>query len=232
MTLDSKKTFAVVCRHNMNRSVQAHFMMSLAGLNVESFGTVPRVFLPGPDPYSRKVLGFDYGTDYKEILQKLKNLNSSFYDKIGVINMLEENIRTKKSPQNICDTRFDYDVIISLDELSSDALLSKISSLRYQLSRSKDRLIHFVNFPIQDELNNIKNACHHVAVLASMINESRDHIIGDIVDEFNETAKLEGYTATYKKIELFKNDYVVKTNTNLRKRCANVVNTNLKRCRV
>ena len=91
------------------------------------------------------------------------------YDKIGVINMLEENIRTKKSPQNICDTRFDYDVIISLDELSSDALLSKISSLRYQLSRSKDRLIHFVNFPIQDELNNIKNACHHVAVLASMV---------------------------------------------------------------
>ena len=82
--------------------------------------------------------------------------------------MLEENIRVKKYPQNICETNFEYDVIISLDPNSTEALLSKITSL-YRLGYSKDRVIHFVHFPIKDELIHIKNACHHVAVLASMV---------------------------------------------------------------
>ena len=52
---------------------------SIAGLNVESFGTVPRVYLPGPNPYSKNIIAFEYGTAYKQILQNLKHLNSSLY---------------------------------------------------------------------------------------------------------------------------------------------------------
>ena len=82
--------------------------------------------------------------------------------------MLEENMRIKSYPQNISKTNFDYDVIISLDSQSTESLLSRISSL-YQLGCSKDKVIHFVHLPIKDELVQIKNACHHVAVLASMV---------------------------------------------------------------
>ena len=90
------------------------------------------------------------------------------YNKIGVLKMLDENMRIKSYPQNINETNFDYDVIISLDSQSTESLLSRISSL-YQLGCSKDKVIHFVHFPIKDELVQIKNACHHVAVLASMV---------------------------------------------------------------
>ena len=82
--------------------------------------------------------------------------------------MLEDNIKTKKFPQNICETNFDYDVIISLDSQSTQSLLSKISSM-YNLGCTEDRVIHFVHFPIKDELVEIKNACHHVAALAFMV---------------------------------------------------------------
>ena len=82
--------------------------------------------------------------------------------------MLEENMRIKSYPRNISETNFDYDVIISLDSQSTESLLSRISSL-YQLGCSRDKVIHFVHFPIKDELVLIKNACHHVAVLASMV---------------------------------------------------------------
>ena len=84
--------------------------------------------------------------------------------------MLDDNIKTKNCPQNICETNYDYDVIISLDSRSTLTLLSEITS-RYEPDRTEDRLIHFVHFPVKDELVEIKNACHHVTALAFMVRE-------------------------------------------------------------
>ena len=51
-----------------------------------------------------------------------------------------------------------------------------------------------------------------------------------IVQEFNETAELDGYTAKYKKLDLFKSVNEVNTNLNLRKRCRVWSNPELVEC--
>ena len=73
-------------------------------------------------------------------------------------------MRTKPRPQRFQSChRGNHDVVITLDPASRDDVL------RHLADKSSNREIHLVHVPIQDQLQNVKEDSHHVAVLAMMV---------------------------------------------------------------
>ncbi|PAV71235.1 hypothetical protein WR25_01154 [Diploscapter pachys] len=68
--------FAVSCSSNMNRSMEAHLMLSQRGFNVESYGSGNQVKLPGksadtPNCYEFETTTYDF--IYNDLIQKDKS---------------------------------------------------------------------------------------------------------------------------------------------------------------
>merc|ERR1712070_1232538 len=102
--------FAVVCRCNMNRSMEAHAALAEDKLQVESYGTGRHCKLPGPDSQHPNI--FEFGMSYRDMAAELQDQNASLwlsagwpqecrvrYTKNGVLEMLERNAKIKPSPQ-------------------------------------------------------------------------------------------------------------------------------------
>ena len=78
--------------------------------------------------------------------------------------MLRSNMRTKLRPQRFQSChRGNHDVVITLDPVSREDVL------RHLADKSSGREVHLVHVPIQDQLQNVKEDSHHVAVLAMMV---------------------------------------------------------------
>ena len=81
--------------------------------------------------------------------------------------MLEENMSVKPCPESILDTELDFDVIITLDTSSTDVVYKELGN--QQNIKTLGKTVHIIEFPLKDELKHVKNGCHHVAVLASIV---------------------------------------------------------------
>jgi len=182
--------YAIVCRYNINRSVQVHRMMSEIGFTrVESYGTEKFVSLPGA-PQKCNSVKFDFGTRYEEIFDRLVEIDQDYYRGTAILKMLESNIETKPRPQRFQSSNVDCDVIITLDPNSRDSVLDELSR-RNELKGP----VHLIHVPIQDQLVRVKEDSHHVAVLAMMLQESSPFNPLEVVQRFNET--FGNYSVTY-----------------------------------
>jgi len=192
--------FAVVCRHNVNRSVQVHRMMKVLGLDVRSFGTRKQINLPGSSPKEPSIK-FSFGTPYTSIYNHLNELNCKYYKNNRVLEMLAQNIGTKDAPESFQSSDLEFDVIMTLDDTSFASVMKDISTRRSQENTS---LMFILHMPVADELVHIRTASHHAAILAEAIQHKWHESIEElqqVVRTFNEIAEPDGYIATLKRVQ-------------------------------
>lgn len=68
---------AVICSSNMNRSMEAHSVLSKRNFTVSSYGTGDKIKIPGKSPREPNV--YPFGTTYKEIYKDLINKDKKLY---------------------------------------------------------------------------------------------------------------------------------------------------------
>lgn len=124
--------FAMVCYSNQNRSMEAHKVLAEAGLNVVSFGVGTCVRLPGATRAAPNV--YEFGTPYKAILADLRSKPAAeqpHYERLGLISMLERNLRVKTAPEKWQSAAVDdVDIVITFEETIMDALLEDMLTAR------------------------------------------------------------------------------------------------------
>lgn len=89
--------FAMICVNNVNRSTAAHDHLHAAGLRVCSYGAGPRVSFPGRTMTTPHV--FAFATPYETMHQQLKKEDEELFTRNGVLQILERDIATKRSPE-------------------------------------------------------------------------------------------------------------------------------------
>jgi RNA polymerase II subunit A C-terminal domain phosphatase SSU72 len=117
--------FAMVCYSNQNRSMEAHKVLTEAGMDVVSYGVGTCVRLPGPNRQEPNV--YEFGTPYKAILADLRSKpqqDQPHYERLGLISMLERNLTVKLAPEKWQTSAVaDIDVVITFEETIMDTLI-------------------------------------------------------------------------------------------------------------
>jgi len=90
-------SFGVVCSSNINRSMEAHLVLSNAGLRVESYGTGTTVRLPGKSAMEPRV--FKFGTPYAKMYESLAATpeDEAFFKRNGVLQLCQRGAAVKVS---------------------------------------------------------------------------------------------------------------------------------------
>jgi RNA polymerase II subunit A C-terminal domain phosphatase SSU72 len=128
--------------------MEAHKVLAEAGFNVVSYGVGTCVRLPGPNRYQPNI--YEFGTPYKAILSDLRSkpaADQAHYERLGLISMLERNLKVKPAPekwQNHAPN--DVDIIITFEENVMDAVVQDMISR----SMSMLRPVLVVNLEVTD----------------------------------------------------------------------------------
>ena len=128
----SKLSFGVVCSSNINRSMEAHVVLSNAGLRVESYGTGTNVRLPGRSAMEPQV--FKFGTPYAQMYDAMSGNpeDTAFFTGNGVLQLCRRGAAVKKAPQRWQDTPssdvIEHDVVIAFEERIFDAVVEDLQT--------------------------------------------------------------------------------------------------------
>eukprot|EP00892_Ulva_mutabilis_P006884 jgi/Ulvmu1/4568/UM002_0296.1 len=177
-----KLKFAMVCYSNQNRSMEAHKVLQEAGLNVVSYGVGTCVRLPGPNAYEPNV--YEFGTPYQAILADLRSKPASdqpHYERLGLISMLERNLRVKTAPEKWqVSADDDIDVVVTFEERVMDLLLENMASRSVESMRP----VLVVNLEVPDNNREALAAAPQALTLARMLQDADDWI-GEAPDILN-----------------------------------------------
>ena len=80
----AKLKIAVICSSNMNRSMEAHSVLSKRSFTVDSYGTGDKVKIPGKSQREPNI--YPFGTTYKEIHSDLIGKDKQLYTGIVLPN--------------------------------------------------------------------------------------------------------------------------------------------------
>lgn len=125
-------SFGVVCSSNINRSMEAHVVLSNAGLTVESYGTGTTVRLPGRSALEPRV--FKFGTPYEAMLKSLSSTadDEAFFLRNGVLALCRRGAAVKVAPQRWQDMSNEFvtkhDVVIAFEERIFDAVVEDLQT--------------------------------------------------------------------------------------------------------
>jgi RNA polymerase II subunit A C-terminal domain phosphatase SSU72 len=182
---DEKKSYAMVCAANMNRSMAAHCALLEKGvLNVSSFGAGSSVKIPGSTKDDPNVYQFGKAT-YADIRKDLIRLDENAYRQKGLIDMLERNMRVKEKPERWQDNsdEKEFDVVVCFEERVFDLVLA---DMREKNAKGTPCLV--INLDVRDSHEDAVNAAPMALKLCEMIEKCEDWEceIDEIIDQFEE----------------------------------------------
>lgn len=166
---------------------QAHFTLThehkYDASRVFSYGTGNAVRLPGPTPEQQNVYAF--GTAYSSMLDDLRSKDAELYEKLGLVQMLERNVRVKTAPQKFQDEAgVEFDVIVTFETRVFDAVVEHLSN---RDSRSF-KVVHVFGLHIKDNPEAALVGGLNTVQLLSMLAESQDweNNIAHVLEEFQQ----------------------------------------------
>lgn len=116
--------FGVVCSSNINRSMEAHLVLTNAGLRCASYGTGTTVRLPGRTAMEPRI--FKFGTPYRSMYSELAAINEQgHFTRNGVLGLCRRGAAVKPSPtrwQDTADVVGLHRVVICFEERIYDAV--------------------------------------------------------------------------------------------------------------
>ncbi|XP_072021393.1 RNA polymerase II subunit A C-terminal domain phosphatase SSU72-like [Amphiura filiformis] len=181
-----KLKIAIVCSSNQNRSMEAHYLLSKKGFNVQSFGTGANVKLPGSAPDKPNV--YEFGkTTYDEMYRELKSKDKDLYTQNGILNMLDRNRRIKSRPEKFQHCKEQFDVVITVEERVYDQVLEDFNN-REQDSQTP---VHVINIEIQDNHDEATLGAFLIYELCQLLENAQDleDDLDDLLQEFEPRAE-------------------------------------------
>jgi|UniRef100_A0A7S3VG83 RNA polymerase II subunit A C-terminal domain phosphatase SSU72 len=176
-------SFGVVCSSNINRSMEAHVVLSNAGLIVESYGTGTQVRLPGRSALEPRV--FKFGTPYEAMYKNMAGTDddTAFFTRNGVLALCRRGAAVKLAPQRWQDTSNEdvtkHDVVIAFEERIFDAV---VEDLQTREPTEEFQPIHVICLDTKDNPQQAKiqgrialELCWLLEKTAEKINRSGSH---------------------------------------------------------
>ncbi|CAG4942013.1 unnamed protein product [Colias eurytheme] len=160
--------FAVVCSSNMNRSMEAHAILSRRGFQVKSFGTGDKVKLPGR---GNKPNCYEFGVSYKDIYNDLLEKDKEYYEKNSVLNMLLRNKNLKPCPERFQDSTDRFDIIITCEKRVFDQVVEWFVLKKPE----QNKPVNIINIDIKDNLEEATLGSYLILDLATKLTESSDY---------------------------------------------------------
>jgi RNA polymerase II subunit A C-terminal domain phosphatase SSU72 len=188
--------FAMVCASNVNRSVAAHALLKEAGLEVESYGVGSSVKLPGEAVTTPNRYAFD-SVAYEDILKDLRGKNEEYYRSLGIIDMLERDIKVKRGPKKWQSRRRDevFDVVVAFEQRVYDIVVADLQ----QRNGSQPCIV--INMEVKDSASEAVLAAPEALKLCQAIqSQSEDDWednIEDILGEFTTQGRKMSYDICY-----------------------------------
>jgi RNA polymerase II subunit A C-terminal domain phosphatase SSU72 len=147
--LPSKLSFGVVCSSNINRSMEAHLVLTNAGLRCSSYGTGTQVRLPGRTAMEPRI--FKFGTPYHEMYTQLSSnpQDAQYFYRNGVLQLCQRGAAVKTAPTRWqdCTTVNEHDVVICFEERIFDAV---VEDLQTREPTAEFREIHVICLDTKD----------------------------------------------------------------------------------
>jgi RNA polymerase II subunit A C-terminal domain phosphatase SSU72 len=166
---------------------QAHFTLTQEhnydANKVYSYGTGNAVRLPGPTPEQQNV--FAFGTPYSQMLENLTQKDAALYEKLGVVAMLERNVRVKPAPQRFQDERdAELDVIVTFETRVFDAVVEHLSNR----DSTSMKVVHVFGLHIKDNAEAALVGGQNTVLLLSMLADRGDweNHIAHVLEEFQQ----------------------------------------------
>ncbi|KFD45279.1 Ssu72-like protein [Trichuris suis] len=186
-TASGKLRFAVVCSSNMNRSMEAHSILSKKGFTVSSFGTGTKVKLPGPAANMPNM--YSFSTTYAAIYNDLAGKDFNLYTQNGLLNMLERNKQIKPRPERFQECTETFDVVICCEERVFN------QAMEYMISREikSEHICHIINIDIQDNHEEATLGAFMMCDICRQLEMCRNlnDDIEDVLSTFEEKSKRE-----------------------------------------
>lgn len=171
-----KLKLALVCSSNQNRSMEAHYLLSKKGFNVQSFGTGANVKLPGSAPDKPNVYEFNK-TTYDEMYKELKQKDKDLYTQNGILNMLDRNRRIKSCPERFQNCKDQFDIVITVEERVYDQVLEDFN----QREQDSQTPVHIINIEVQDNHDEATLGAFLIYELCQLLENATD--LEDDLDE-------------------------------------------------
>lgn len=126
----SRLSFGVVCSSNINRSMEAHVVLTNAHLRVASYGTGTTVRLPGRTAMEPRI--FKFGTPYADMYAQLSATpaDAAYFARNGVLALCQRGAAVKVAPTRWQDcptsTLMTHNVVIAFEERIFDAVIEDL----------------------------------------------------------------------------------------------------------
>ncbi|XP_055403634.1 RNA polymerase II subunit A C-terminal domain phosphatase SSU72 like protein 3-like isoform X1 [Bubalus kerabau] len=115
---------AVVCMSNVNRSMEAHHILSKNGFHVRSFGARSHVRLPGGA--HKPPVRYNFSTPYKKMHSDLSSKDQKLYKRNGVLHILKRNERIKPGPERFQECPDPFDIIFTCGQRAYNRVVADL----------------------------------------------------------------------------------------------------------
>ncbi|XP_057331637.1 RNA polymerase II subunit A C-terminal domain phosphatase SSU72-like [Microplitis mediator] len=175
--------FAVICLGNMNRSMEAHKRLKKKGFDVKSYGVCDQIGMLCH--IEGKVNVYSFGMKYSCIYNDMVKKNKDYYEKIGLLGMLQRNMKIKFGPERFQSTEERFDVLITCDERAYFRVKDFMEAKNGDSSSSKQP-VYLINVDIKDGIASAATGSLLICELATMIAgcENLDDNFDDLVARF------------------------------------------------
>lgn len=162
-------------------------------MNVASYGVGKSVKLPGEDAESQNRYAFD-STAYEDIWEDLNKKNESYYRHIGVLDMLERDMKVKRGPQRWQNRSELFDVVLAFERRVYDIVLADLER------KNGSHPCIVINMEVKDSASEALLAAPEALKLCQAIQEAGDDwedSIEEVLSEFTKQGRSVEYDVCY-----------------------------------